>query len=207
MPSDVEQNHQFVAGSADVSGADRKYGVAGPGALQQKFDGFVHGTYVMDVLVASVADSGSQSLTRNTRYWRFTGSINIDEHQQVGPIEGDAEVIPEMLRTRVAMGLEKHQQAVEIAAASGFERGANFRWVMTIVVDDRDVVHTALYVKATPNAAKIGEALADEFSRYIQIKGDRGGRSGVAHVVNSRRMRQAKDTQVFAFIHEAEFAD
>ena len=39
-----EQNHQFVAGAADVSGADGKNGIAGLGFFQQKLDGFLHGT-------------------------------------------------------------------------------------------------------------------------------------------------------------------
>src|SRR5713101_4686557 len=54
----TKQNHQFVAGSAHVSGADSKDGVAGPGVLQQKFDGVLHGTNVMDVFVSGLADGG-----------------------------------------------------------------------------------------------------------------------------------------------------
>ena len=45
-----------------------------------------------------------------------------------------------MLRARVAVRLEEHQQALEMAAARGFERGANFGGVMAVVVDQRDAV-------------------------------------------------------------------
>src|SRR5258708_31160138 len=82
----AEQNHQFVAGPADVSCANGEDGISGPGALQQKFDGFVHGTCVMHILVASVANGGSQSLTGNTGYWRFTGGINIVMEQKGAPL-------------------------------------------------------------------------------------------------------------------------
>ena len=42
-----------------------------------------------------------------------------------------------MLRAREAMRLEEHEQAIELAAARGFEGGANFRGMMAVVVDQR----------------------------------------------------------------------
>src|ERR1700739_472733 len=157
----TKQNHEFVAGSAYVSGADGEDGVAGSGALQQKFDGVVHGTNVMDVLVSGFTDSGDKGFAGDAGDRRFTGRIDVGEDQQVGLIEGTAELVPEMLRTRVAMGLEKNQQTVELAAASSFERGANLRRVVAVVVDDRDVVDGTFYVEAAPDASEIRQPLSD----------------------------------------------
>src|ERR1700757_815243 len=113
----TKQNQEFVAGSADVSGADGEDGVAGPGALQQEFDGALHGTNVMDVLVSGLANSGNKGFAGDAGDRRFAGRIDVGEHEQVGLIEGAAELIPEMLRARIAMRLEKNQQAVKLAAA------------------------------------------------------------------------------------------
>src|SRR5882724_5389537 len=157
----AEQNHQFVAGSADVSGADGKDGVAGPGVLQQKFDGFLHGTNVMDVFVSGLADGGNERVAGNAWDRRFAGRIDVREDEQVGLIECAAEFVPEMLCARVAMRLKEHEQTVKLASASGFERGANFRRVMAVVVDYGDVVHCAFYVEAAPDASEIRQSLAD----------------------------------------------
>src|SRR6266404_1125132 len=156
----TKQNHEFVAGSADVSGTDREDGVAGPGVLQQKFDGFLHGTNVMDVFVSGLANSGNKGFAGDARDRRFAGRIDVREDEQVGLIEGAAELIPEMLRARIAMRLEKNQQAVKLTAASSFERGANLRRVVTVVVDYRDLVHGAFYVEAAADAAKVRQSLA-----------------------------------------------
>ncbi len=59
------------------------------------------------------------------------------------------------------MRLEKHQQAVKLATASRFERGANLRRVVTVVVDYGDVVDRAFYVEAAADASKIRQSLAD----------------------------------------------
>ena len=79
--------------------------------------------------------------------------------QHVGQIEREAKIIPKMLGTRIAVRLEKHQQAIELAAASGFERGADFRRVMPIIVDHRDVVHHAFNIEAAADASEIRRAL------------------------------------------------
>ncbi len=75
----TKQNHEFVAGSADVSGTDREDGVSGPGVLQQEFDGFLHGAYVMDVFVSCFADSGNQGFAGDAGDWRFAGRVNVGQ--------------------------------------------------------------------------------------------------------------------------------
>src|ERR1700730_4524525 len=77
-------------------------------------------------------------------------------------IESATQFFPDVLGAREAGRLKKHQEAVELAAASGFERGANFDRVMAIVVDHGDVVDDAFDIEAAADAGKFGEAFADE---------------------------------------------
>ena len=62
-----QQNHKFVASPANASGSDGKDGVTGAGILEQKANAVLHGTNVMDVFVASFADSSGQSLAGDAR--------------------------------------------------------------------------------------------------------------------------------------------
>ncbi len=72
-----------------------------------------------------------------------------------------------MLRARVAVRLKKNQQAVEFAAARGFECGANFGGVMAVIVDDGDVVDDAFDVEAAADAGEFGEAFANQIGRDV----------------------------------------
>src|SRR5580704_872110 len=153
-----EKDHEFVAGAADVSSADSHDGVAGAGFVEQELDSSLHGAVVVDVLVAGFANGVGQGFAGDAGNGGFARGVNVQQHQDVGLIEGAAEFFPEVLRAREAVRLEKHQEAVELAAASGFECGANFDWVMTVVVDHGDVVDDALDVEAAADAGKFGEA-------------------------------------------------
>ena len=104
------------------------------------------------------------------------------------------------------MRLEEHQQAIELAAARGFQRGANFGRVMAVVVDHHDVVDHALDIKAAADARKLGETFLDQVGRDVQIERHACSGGGVANVVNARRMRQLKNAEVFAFVGKTEFA-
>ena len=64
-----------------------------------------------------------------------------------------------MLGARVAMRLEEHQQAIELAAARGFQRGANFDRMMAVIVDQGDAVDDAFDVKAAADAGEIWQGL------------------------------------------------
>src|ERR1700733_15867882 len=111
-----------------------------------------------------------------------------------------------MLCARVAMRLKEHQQPLIIAAARGRKRGANFRGMMAVVIDQSDAIERALDFEAPADAGKFGEAGADQVGRYTQRKRDGSGSGGVAHIVNSWRRREMKYAQVLAVIFQPEFA-
>ncbi len=156
--------------------------------------------------MASFENCVRQSLAGHAWNGRLTGGVDIGEYEHIGLVEGAAEFVPEMLRAGVAMRLEEHEQATELTDARRFERGADFGWVMAVIIDHRDVVDHAFDVKAAADAREFGEALADQFCRNIEVQRDgrRGG--GIAHVVNAWRMKKLKNAQIVAFVGQAKFA-
>ena len=84
------------------------------------------------------ADCLREKLAGDAFRRRFAGGVNIRQHENVGVVEGAAEIVPKMLRARVAVRLKKYQQALVAAASRGFERGANFRGMVAVIVDQRD---------------------------------------------------------------------
>src|SRR6266513_3605208 len=184
-----QQNHEFIARPADVARADGKDGIPGTRLFQQVLDAFLHRTKILDVLVTGFANGARKRFARHTWNGRFAGRIDIDQGENIRLIEREAEFIPKVLGAGVAMGLKKHEQAIELAAAGRFERGADLDRVMTVVIDHGNVVNYTLDVKTAAHASKFDEAFADQVSRNAQVQRDCCGRRGVADIVHARRMR------------------
>src|SRR5947209_19879285 len=103
----------------------------------------------MEVRVAGVVNGACKRFGGYARDGRFASRINVEQHEDVRLIERTAEFIPKVLSARITMRLEEHKQAIELASAGRFERGANFGGVMAIVVNDGNVVDTPLITKRT----------------------------------------------------------
>ncbi len=142
----------------------------------------------------------------DSRDRRFSRRIHIHQRQNVGFVEGLHELIPQVLRPRVTVRLKKRQQPVELAASRRFQRRANLGRVVPVVIHNRDVVHHALDIETPADTGKFGKSLADQVAGHIQIERHSRGRRGIAHIVNSRRMRQQEHSQILAFIGESELA-
>src|SRR6266481_6486695 len=202
----AKQNHQLVAGAADVAGADGQDGVEGACFAQQVLDAFLHGAGVEDILVPGFANRGGQSFAGDAGNGRLACRVNVGEHQHVGLVEGAAEFVPEMLRARVAMGLEEHQQAIEFADARGFQCHADFGGVMAVIVDHRNVIDRSFDFEAAHYAREFAEALADQLRGDIEIQRDGGSGCGVAHVVDARRVEKLEDAEIVALVGQSKFA-
>src|SRR5713101_785421 len=150
-----QQNHEFVAGAADVAGTDGQDGVERTRFAQQVLDAFLHGAKVEHVFVASLANGGGQGFAGDAGDSRLAGGVNVGEHQHVSLIKGAAEFVPQMLRARVTVRLEEQQQAIELANARGFERGADFGGVMAVIVDHGNVVDRAFNVEAPADSREL----------------------------------------------------
>src|SRR6266568_871706 len=162
-----QQNHEFIARPADIARADGEDCVPGTRLFQQVFDAFLHGAKIVDVLVTGLANGSRKRFTCYARDGRFAGRIDIKQNKDVCLIERAAELIPEVLGTRVAMRLKEHEQAIELAAAGRFERGANLGRVMAVIIDNCNVIDYALDVKAASHTGKLHEAFADQVSRNV----------------------------------------
>src|ERR1700722_6451339 len=112
-----EQYHQLVAGAADVARAYGQDSVARPRFFEQVFDSLLHGREVKDVFVAGFANRFGEGFAGDAGDGLLAGGINVGENNDVGLIEGAAEVVPERLRARVAVRLKQNQGAIELRGA------------------------------------------------------------------------------------------
>jgi hypothetical protein len=199
-----EQDHQFVAGAADIACANGQDGIAGFGFAQQILDAFLHRAKVEHILVPRLANRFSECLAGYPGDSRLTGAVDVGEHQDVGEVEGAAEIVPEVLGAGIAVRLEQHQQTIVLAPTRSLERGADFGGMMAVIVNDCNVVDNAFDLEAAADSREFREALADQFSRDAEIEGDRRRRRGVADIVDDRRMRELEDTEILTFVREAE---
>src|SRR5229473_7022443 len=138
-----QQNHEFVAGAADVTGADGQDGVEWASLVQQELDALLHRAKIEDILMAGFANGIGQGFASYAGDGWLAGGVNVSNNQNVGLVERAREFVPQMLRARVAMRLEKHQQSIELANARGFQRRTDLSRVMAIVVDHGNVVDRA----------------------------------------------------------------
>ena len=67
------------------------------------------------------------------------------------------------------MRLKKDQQAMKVAAARGFQGGADFGGVMAVVVDEGDAVKGSPLFRSGGQRRKMSQALADEVGRDVQM--------------------------------------
>src|ERR1700677_3165825 len=101
-----------------------------------------------------------------------------------------------MLSAGVAVRLEQPQQAILIAAARGFERGANFGGMMAVIVDEGDAIEDAFDFEAAAHTGKFGESGADQVGRNIQRERDGGSGGGFAYSMNFRVRRAHESHEI-----------
>src|SRR5260370_26409811 len=65
-----KQNDEFIAGPADVAGADGENGVPGTRLLQQVLDTFLHGAKIVDVFVAGFPNGIRKGFVGHTAHGR-----------------------------------------------------------------------------------------------------------------------------------------
>src|SRR5690349_5816436 len=156
--------------------------------------------------MACAANGAGQGFAGHAGDGGLARRIDVGQDENVCLIEGAAEFVPKMLRARVAMRLEEHEQAIELAAAGGAKRGANFRRMMAVIVNNGDVVHHSFDVEAAADAGKFCQAFANQVGSDVEVKGHGSCGGGVAYVVHSGRMREVEEAKIVAFVGEAEFA-
>src|ERR1700733_5034129 len=111
-----------------------------------------------------------------------------------------------MLRARIAVRLEKHQQALESTAARCFKRGANLRRVMPVIVNQRHAGKLALDLKTPSAPRERREALPNQVGWNVEDQPDSSSCGGIPHIVNAGRSWQVEHSQVLAAIFQAKCA-
>src|SRR5262245_52784224 len=166
----TEKQHELVAGAAHVACADGHDGVSGTRFAQEELNAVLHGAEIVHVLVAGFTDGVGQGFAGDSRNGLFAGGVDVGQHQDVGLIESATEFVPEVLGSRVPVGLEEDEDTVELAAASCFERGSDFDGVMAVIVDDGDIVDDAFDIKAAADAGELSETFADQVAGHVEIE-------------------------------------
>src|SRR5580658_571969 len=93
-----EQDHQFIAGAADVSGTNRKDRVAWSCFAQQELDSRLHRAEIVNVFVSHFSNGVGQRFAGDARDGGFARGVDVKENQHVSLIERSAEFVPKMLR-------------------------------------------------------------------------------------------------------------
>src|SRR5262249_28172891 len=97
-----KQNHQFAAGAAYVSRTNGKNGMAGLRVLQQEFNSLLLVAEVVDIFVSRFANARRELFAGDAGNGIFARRINVRKDEQVGLVKRFREVVPKVLRARVA---------------------------------------------------------------------------------------------------------
>src|SRR6202453_1591395 len=189
-----KQHGELVEHAPNAAGADGKDSVTRTRFPIQKFHPRLHRAGEDYILVARRADGFGQNFAVDAFDRSFPGRINFRHHQNIGLIERAAKIFPEKLGARITVRLKQHEQAFVSATARGFECGANFGGMVAVVVDQGYAAKLAFNLETPANAGELRESRANQVRRDVERKPHSRGRSGVAHVVNSRRRRQPENS-------------
>src|ERR1700676_4357934 len=72
-----KEDHEVVAGAADVACADGEDGVAGAGFAEEKLDAVLHGVEIVDIFVAGFADGRGESFAGDTGNGLLAGGVDV----------------------------------------------------------------------------------------------------------------------------------
>src|SRR5579864_6934786 len=151
----TEQNSKLLGHAPHTPGADGENSISGACFAQNIFDAALQRARVNHALVTGGADRLREKFPGNTFRGRFAGGINIRQHQNVGQVEREAEVVPQISCSRVTVWLKEYQQALVAAASRRFERGANFRGMVAVIVDQRNTGKLAFDFEPAADARKM----------------------------------------------------
>jgi hypothetical protein len=115
----------------------------------------------------------------------LTRAVDVGQQELVRAGQRGRELVQEIARARVAVGLERDDQPAAVEARGG-DRGRQLGRMVAVVVDDQHLGHLAADREAPVDALEAGQRLAGGGERHAQEVGhaERGQR--VARVVNAR---------------------
>src|ERR1700675_4555084 len=93
---------------------------------------------VTRVLSSSFPDSNGQRLSADPLDAVFAGSVNIENEECVGVVEGIGEIVHERFGPRIAMRLEDHMNPAKAALFGGCQGRLDLGRMMAVIVDHTD---------------------------------------------------------------------
>ena len=127
----------LVRDRPDVTGPEGQDQVAGPDGAEDGLHHLGPVAHVSDVAAAARPDPLGQAPGMNPGDRRLARRIDVGHEQHVGVVECRQELVVEVKRPRVAVGLEHDDAPAVEALAGGRQRRPDLRRVMTVVVDQR----------------------------------------------------------------------
>src|SRR5215831_3535387 len=124
--------------------------------------GFVERSRVTRGLAAARLDHGHYAFAGHAGKGRFAGWINIQDENAIRIAESGAEFFQQIARTGVAMGLENDVDAPEAALPRGGQSGADFRGMVSVIVNHAYSGSMPAQLEAAVHATEIFESLANE---------------------------------------------
>ena len=98
--------------------------------------------------------------------------VDVGHEQHVGLVEGAAELVPERLRARVAVGLEEHHRPPRARPrAQGLEGDPDLGGVMAVVVHHEHAARFAAHLEAAVDAGEGLEAGLDGGEGHAEVAG------------------------------------
>src|SRR5690606_31882883 len=130
------------------------------------------------------------------------GAVDVGQHEDVGVVEGAGEVVGEVARAAVEVGLEDgHDAALGPALRGGGQRGGDLGGVVRVVVHDERVARGALDLEAAVHAGVLRQRAGDGRERHVQLQPDGDGGERIADVVEAGRVERHAAEALGALVH------
>src|SRR5205814_9294802 len=104
-------------------------------------------------------------LATEFKNWLFACGINVDNNNTVFIIKGASEFITQRFGSRKTMRLEHRQHAFVAGRFRRLKRGANFRGMMRVIIDEQKTIAGVLYFKPAPGVLEFAEGSCNFLER------------------------------------------
>src|SRR2546422_545902 len=153
-----------------AAGPEREHDVAVAHLGHELLERGLEVSRVEHLSMAARGDGPRQRLGADLGDRLLAGRVHVGQEEEVGVVEGAAELVPERLRARVAVRLEEHDRAPAARARpQRLERRPDLGRVMAGVVPHEHAARFAPYLEAAIDAGEGGEAFLDGRKRHAEV--------------------------------------
>ena len=121
----------------------------------------------------------------------LAGGVDVGQHDVIGAGQRRTERVHQRRRPRVAVRLERDDDAA-VERARRREHRRDLGRVMAVVVDDQNAVRLAAHLEAPLGAAELLQARGDPLERQAELQADRDGGQRVLQVVPAGHVQRQR---------------